>query len=171
QSEKTPEELAARRRLKAGAGAVREGARVRIAATGATGTVIELKNGRALVESHGVRLQVKSAGLEPLDGAEAQAEEQKPRVSQVAWSMPEVNARPEVDLRGLRAEEVAGVLLPALDAAIQADLASLRIIHGKGTGALREVVTELLKGDRRVKNARPGGLGEGGHGVTVAELA
>jgi DNA mismatch repair protein MutS2 len=122
------------------------------------------------VESHGVRLQVKTSGLEPLDGAEAQAEE-RPRVSQVAWSLPEVNARPEVDLRGLRAEEVAGVLLPALDSAIQADLASLRIIHGKGTGALREVVTELLKGDRRVKGARPGGLGEGGHGVTVAELA
>ena len=92
-------------------------------------------------------------------------------MSNVAWTAPEVNARPEVDLRGLRAEEVAGVLQPALDAAIQADLASLRIIHGKGTGALREVVTELLRSDPRIKGSRPGGLGEGGVGVTVAELA
>jgi DNA mismatch repair protein MutS2 len=62
------------------------------------------------------------------------------------------------------------MLQPALDAAIQADLPSLRIIHGKGTGALREVVSELLKTDGRVKTVRAGGLGEGGTGVTVAEL-
>ncbi len=169
QREKTPEELRARRAR--GGAAVREGARVRIAATGATGTVVELKNGRAIVESNGVRLQVKTSGLEPLGAGEAEAEERRPRVSQIAWTMPEVNARPEVDLRGLRAEEVATILLPALDAAIQADLPSLRIIHGKGTGALREVVGELLKNDRRIRTVRPGGLGEGGHGVTVAELA
>ena len=168
QTEKTPEEVRARR---AAGAALREGARVRIAATGATGTVIELKNGRATVESKGVRLQVRASGLEPLSAAEAEAEDRKPRVSNVAWTAPEVNARPEVDLRGLRAEEVAGVLQPALDAAIQADLASLRIIHGKGTGALREVVTELLRSDPRIKGSRPGGLGEGGVGVTVAELA
>jgi DNA mismatch repair protein MutS2 len=65
---------------------------------------------------------------------------------------------------------VPGRLQPALDAAITADLPSLRIIHGKGTGALREVVNDLLKGDGRVKTWRPGGVGEGGTGVTVVEL-
>jgi DNA mismatch repair protein MutS2 len=168
QSEKTPEEL--RRAARSGAGALREGARVRVAATGATATVLELKNGRATVDANGVRLQVPTSGLEPLTAEEARTEDQR-RVAPVAWTAPEVHARPEIDLRGMRAEEVATVLHPALDAAIQADLATLRVIHGKGTGALREVVTELLRGDPRIKAVRPGGQGEGGTGVTVAELA
>jgi DNA mismatch repair protein MutS2 len=169
QSEKMPEEKRTPRRARADA--LREGTRVRIAATGATGTVLELKNGRATVDSHGVRLQVRTSGLEPLSAAELAAAEPAPKAMPSAWVLPEIIARPEVDLRGLRAEEVAGALLPALDAAIQADLASLRIIHGKGTGALREVVAELLRSDRRVKGARAGGVGEGGVGVTVAELS
>jgi DNA mismatch repair protein MutS2 len=81
-----------------------------------------------------------------------------------------LDAATEVDLRGLRADEVVARLQPALDAAIQADLPSLRIIHGKGTGALREVVTELLKRGRPHPLVPPGRLGEGGTGVTVAEL-
>ena len=49
-----------------------------------------------------------------------------------------------------------------------ADLAQLRIIHGMGTGALRKRVGELLQTDRRVREFRMGGPGEGGAGVTVA---
>jgi DNA mismatch repair protein MutS2 len=81
-----------------------------------------------------------------------------------------VHASPEVDLRGLRADEVSGQLEPAIDAAVRADLRLLKIIHGKGTGALRQVVTDLLRADPRVRSFRAGGIGEGGVGVTVAEL-
>src|SRR5207245_1062560 len=56
----------------------------------------------------------------------------------------------EVSLRGLRADEAEAVLIKALDDAILADLPYLRIIHGKGTGALRQLVHELLAQDRRV---------------------
>ena len=59
---------------------------------------------------------------------------------------------------------------PALDAAIRADLPSLRIVHGKGTGALRALVADALKSDPRVKSFRSGTITEGGTGVTVAEL-
>ena len=47
----------------------------------------------------------------------------------------------------------------------------MRIIHGKGTGALRERVAQVLKGDRRVKQFRLGAWNEGGAGVTIAEFA
>ena len=57
-----------------------------------------------------------------------------------------------------------------LATAVRADLRSLRIIHGKGTGALRERVAEMLRKDTRVKNFRLGAWNEGGAGVTVAEL-
>jgi DNA mismatch repair protein MutS2 len=84
--------------------------------------------------------------------------------------MPEVHAHPEIDLRGLRVVEVDDRLMQALDDAIRADLASLRIIHGKGTGALRERVIEMLRKESRVRAVRAGAWNEGGAGVTVAEL-
>jgi DNA mismatch repair protein MutS2 len=61
-------------------------------------------------------------------------------------------------------------LMHALDSAVRADLKSLRIIHGKGTGALRDRVAEVLRGDPRVREYRLGAWNEGGAGVTVAEL-
>jgi DNA mismatch repair protein MutS2 len=84
--------------------------------------------------------------------------------------MPESQARAEVDLRGLRVEEVDLELARALDAAVLGDLSELRIIHGKGTGAVRARVQELLRADRRVKEFRLGVHGEGGAGVTVARV-
>jgi DNA mismatch repair protein MutS2 len=70
----------------------------------------------------------------------------------------------------MRVDEAEGVVMQALDAAVRADLRSLRIIHGKGTGALRERVAEMLTKDTRVKQFRLGAWNEGGAGVTVAEL-
>ena len=72
----------------------------------------------------------------------------------------------------LAAQDTHGVVvvLQALDAAIRADLRSLRIIHGKGTGALRERVTEMLQKDTRVKGFRLGAWNEGGTGVTIVDL-
>jgi len=54
---------------------------------------------------------------------------------------------------------------------VRADLKALRIIHGKGTGALRARVAEMLRKDTRVKTFRLGAWNEGGAGVTVAEFA
>jgi len=84
--------------------------------------------------------------------------------------MPSMDASPEVDLRGLRLEEVDTPLIRALDQAVLSDLESLRVIHGKGTGALRSRVGHILAEDPRVVDHRPGGDGEGGSGVTVARL-
>ena len=61
--------------------------------------------------------------------------------------------------------------MQAVDAAVRADLKSLRIIHGKGTGALLARVTEMLRKDTRVKSFRLGAWNEGGTGVTLAEFA
>jgi DNA mismatch repair protein MutS2 len=148
---------------------LRVGVRVRIAATGAEGRVVEIRDDRVFVETGGVRLQVPAGGLTVV----AEKEVPRSRVRSPAtagYSMPDFEPSSEVDLRGLRADEVMPRLQPALDAAIQAALPSLRIIHGKGTGALREVVAQLLRSDPRIGSFRPGGIGEGGTGVTVVEL-
>jgi len=91
----------------------------------------------------------------------------------IDWTgdLPEVHVPTEIDLRGMRPDEAEAAVLQALDAAVRADLRSLRIIHGKGTGALRDRVGEMLRKDTRVKAFRLGAWNEGGAGVTVAELA
>ena len=80
-------------------------------------------------------------------------------------------AATELDLRGMSAEEAVATLSNFLDSAMLANLAQVRIIHGKGTGVLRKAVQEELKHNRAVKRYRLGVYGEGEDGVTIAELA
>ena len=82
-----------------------------------------------------------------------------------------LEAATEVDVRGQRADEARIAVEQALDAAVVAGLPSLRIIHGKGTGALRSVVAETVAADRRVTAHRTAPPHEGGTGVTIVELA
>ena len=76
----------------------------------------------------------------------------------------------EVSLIGMRVAEATPVIERAVDDAILADLPSLRIIHGKGTGALRELVHELLAKDPRVRRFAVAPVTQGGAGVTIAEF-
>ncbi|UCB43152.1 MAG: endonuclease MutS2 [Dehalococcoidales bacterium] len=76
----------------------------------------------------------------------------------------------ELHLRGKRAEEVEWLLNSYLDNASLAGLYEVRIVHGSGTGVLRNIVRELLPHHPLVKSFRPGGRGEGGNGVTIAQL-
>ncbi len=82
-----------------------------------------------------------------------------------------VAARPEVDLRGLRVDELDAAVARALDDAVVAGLAHVRLIHGKGTGALRARVRELLRDDPRVGAFDHPPPSSGGSGVTEVELA
>ncbi|MCI6955869.1 MAG: endonuclease MutS2 [Candidatus Faecousia sp.] len=77
---------------------------------------------------------------------------------------------PEVDLRGMDSVEAVCVLERYLDEAMRANLPSVRIIHGKGTGALRAAVQQSLKKNKFVKSFRLGQYGEGEDGVTIAEF-
>ena len=75
----------------------------------------------------------------------------------------------EIDLRGLRVEEAVIRIDAALDAAVLDGAASLRIIHGRGTGALRQAVREHLEGHPQAASVSPG-EGPGGDGVTDVGL-
>jgi DNA mismatch repair protein MutS2 len=68
-------------------------------------------------------------------------------------------------------EEAEPILHRALDDAVLADLPYLRIIHGKGTGVMRQFVNEVLTRDGRIKRFGFAPANQGGHGVTVAEFA
>ena len=76
----------------------------------------------------------------------------------------------EFDIRGWRAEEVHDELDRYLNDAYLSNLPMVRIVHGKGTGVLRQVVRDILKSHSLVSSFRLGEAGEGGDGVTVATL-
>ena len=80
------------------------------------------------------------------------------------------HVRTELDLRGLTLDEAINEVDRFLDEAFLANLGQVYIIHGKGTGALRKGVQEFLRRHKHVKSYRLGNYGEGGAGVTVAEL-
>jgi DNA mismatch repair protein MutS2 len=79
-------------------------------------------------------------------------------------------ARLEIDLRGLRADEAVRELEKRLEAAYLSGMPFVRVIHGKGTGSLRKAVREALRGNPVVSAAESGQEGEGGDGVTVVRL-
>ncbi len=129
------------------------------------GSIVEVRGDQARVLVGSLSLSV------PLSALTHTAAPPPPQVRvPILGDVPEVDPMREVDLRGMRVEEVEIALVQAIDAAVRNDLRELRIIHGKGTGALRERVGEMLRGDRRVASHRWGAWNEGGAGVTVAEL-
>ncbi|HEX5520842.1 MAG TPA: Smr/MutS family protein, partial [Longimicrobiaceae bacterium] len=175
QKERTPRERkAAKPRRTPGAPELVPGVRVRIESIGQTGTVLELRDGRAMVEAGALRMRLPVEDLTALpagDQATASAPRQQRVPSGGGYVSADLEASGEVDLRGLRVDELELRLGRALDAALMSGLPSFRIIHGKGMGVLRERVAELLRADPRVASFRPGERYEGGTGVTVAEFA
>lgn len=149
------------------------GDRVRLAGSGADGTIVEVRDGRVTVETGGLRVQLPAGelaykGPAPEAGAAGKTHKVQQRASD--WQGPEAEARTEVDLRGMRVAEVDLALDRAVDQAILGGLSELRIIHGKGTGALRQRVGELLDRDGRIQEYRMGLPTEGGAGVTMVKF-
>jgi DNA mismatch repair protein MutS2 len=133
---------------------------------GKLGRVVDVRGGDVVVTVGAIKMTVSRKAVVRSD--------QRPMADAVTtWmgDLPEVHVPTEIDLRGMRPDEAEGAVLSALDAAVTADLKSLRIIHGKGTGALRDRVAEMLRKDTRVKQFRLGAWNEGGAGVTLAEFA
>jgi DNA mismatch repair protein MutS2 len=131
---------------------------------GKVGRVLDVRGKEAIVVVGSLKLTVPLQTLRKTDAPQETA------VSYLG-DAPEVHVSTEINLLGLRADEAESAVLQALDSAVRADLKSLRIIHGKGTGALREVVNEMLRKDTRVREFRMGAWNEGGAGVTIAVFA
>ena len=93
-----------------------------------------------------------------------------PRATPAPQLRLERRASSELDIRGYETLEADSVVENYLDAAVMAKLETVTIIHGKGTGALRKAVHEILKRSKAVKSFRLGRYGEGEAGVTVVEL-
>ena len=148
----------------ASSGSIGRGARVRVPGTG-TGEVLEVRgDGRAVVLVGALRMVVETRLLTVVAG------EKTRRVHPRGDAPVAVEAPAEVDLRGLTGDEAEAAAVAAIDAAVLADRPHLRIIHGKGTGVVRERVRRLLSGDSRVASFAFAPTNQGGTGVTVVEF-
>jgi DNA mismatch repair protein MutS2 len=151
-----------------GDGEPNEGDLVEITTLGDTlGRIVERRDEEAVVVVGGIKMTLPLSALRRSLKQEARQRETVPLMG----GLPEEYVAREIDLRGQRVGDIDDIVMQALDAAVRADLKALRIIHGKGTGALRARVAEMLRKDTRVKTFRLGAWNEGGAGVTVAEFA
>ena len=130
------------------------------------GTLLGIDDrGIADVAAGMLRLRVPAAQLRPAPGARTPPLSERPRVSGSAPSVPL-----QLDIRGARAEEALAVLDRYLNDAAVAGVDRLRIVHGKGTGALRTAVRAALAAHPLVRAHEPAGPAEGGDGATIVRL-
>jgi len=137
---------------------------------GQRGHVVELSgSSEAFVQLGIMKMKVQLADLEPVrQSASAKPKAQAPAT--IVKRSRDENVRTELDLRGMALDEAIMEVDRFLDEAFLANLGQVYIIHGKGTGALRTGVQDFLRRHKHVKNYRLGQFGEGGAGVSVAEL-
>ncbi len=155
---------------------IRLGDKVRLRSLNTRGVVTSLGEEEIEVQVGSLRVRTRLSEVELVSGGGDGDGEQDQRVTsqeRKAASESSVNAPSpgiELDLRGRRADEALDQLERYLDAAYLAGLPFVRIIHGKGTGKLRQAVRESLGGNPHVRSFEAGGVSEGGDGVTVAKL-
>lgn len=141
---------------------------VRVRSLGKEGEVVQLfADGKVGVQVGALKVTVERSDLEPLARPRPQAA--APAYGAIAFRKAG-QIQTEVDLRGMLVSEAIERLDKYLDDAILAGLERVRVIHGKGTGALREGVWAYLKGHPRVRGFQLGEASEGGAGVTLVEL-
>jgi DNA mismatch repair protein MutS2 len=172
--------------------AIRLGDKVRLRSLGAQGVVIALAQQEAEIQVGMMRVRAQLSDLElptasgatvPGTGVKAQGQRPKAQseksgnlhagtVVAATGSTISLPASPgmELDLRGKRADEALMDLDRYLDAAFLSGMPFVRIIHGKGTGKLRDAVRQALHQNPHVRSFEGGGEKEGGEGVTVAKL-
>jgi DNA mismatch repair protein MutS2 len=145
------------------------GRRVRLGPGGGTGRVHEIRSdGKVVVALGAVKVVVAPVELVPVAGPDPG--HQGAGRESPSGDRDQPTAPHEIDLRGMRGDEAEAVTTAALDAAILAENLSLRIIHGMGTGVVRERVRQVLKRDRRVTRFEFAPANQGGTGVTIVEL-
>ena len=149
---------------------------VELAGVKTAATVLNVNgDGSMLLQAGRMKMTVKAGQVRLLESAEEIEKRKKQAAAAQRKNVsPQIQlaarAASELDIRGMETLEAESVVENYIDAAVMAKLGTVTIIHGKGTGALRKAVHEMLKRNRAVKSFRLGRYGEGEAGVTVVEL-
>ena len=133
------------------------------------GEVVEVKNNNILVKSGLLKTRVKMSDIMILDKPKKKPVKTQHNVYRTS-SRADADVKTEIDMRGETVDEALSELGLFIDRCVLNNIEEIRIIHGKGTGALRTAVTDYLKTHPNVSEFRLGRYGEGENGVTIAKL-
>lgn len=133
------------------------------------GEVLEFKNNNVLVKSGLLKTRVKLSDIMILDKPKKKPVKTQHNVYRTS-SRADADVKTEIDMRGKTVDEALSELGLFIDRCVLNNIEEIRIIHGKGTGALRSAVTDYLKTHPNVSEYRLGRYGEGENGVTIAKL-
>jgi DNA mismatch repair protein MutS2 len=145
---------------------LKQGDEVKVLSYGQKGTLLDkVSNDEWIVQIGILKMKCHESDLEYL-----KPEKQKQTVTMTNVKGRDTYVKLELDLRGERYEDAVMRAEKYIDDAVLSNYHQVSIIHGKGTGALRQGIQQFLKNHSRVKSYRFGEAGEGGYGVTVVEL-
>ena len=133
------------------------------------GEVLEFKNNNVFVKSGLLKTRVKLSDIMILDKPKKKPVKTQHNVYRTS-SRADADVKTEIDMRGETVDEALSELGLFIDRCVLNNIEEIRIIHGKGTGALRSAVTDYLKTHPNVAEYRLGRYGEGENGVTIAKL-
>ena len=147
---------------------------VRIKGQQTIGQIMEIKGKTVIVAFGAIRTSTKLEQLEKV-GNNQQKRETSRSITTLSngadtLSKKKLLFKPEIDIRGMRGEEALQATIYYIDDAIQCNAGRVRILHGTGTGALRQIVRDYLKTVQGVKNFHDEHVQFGGTGITVVEL-
>lgn len=133
------------------------------------GEVLEVNKNNVLVQSGMLKTRVKMSDL-MLTKKKEPPKQSKPALLYRTTSKTDSDISSEIDLRGKTVDEAIHELLLFIDKCVLLNMHEIRIIHGKGTGALRAAVQQELRHHKNIADFRLGAYGEGESGVTIAHL-
>jgi len=150
------------------------GSNVRMKGQTATGVILEMQDKQAVVAFGNLKSTVKLARLEAISNNQLKKEARK-YDSIMSTSTDEVRQRKltfssEMDVRGMRGDEALQAVMYFIDDAIMVGVSGVRILHGTGTGALRQMIRQYLATIHAVKTFRDEHIQFGGAGITIVEF-
>lgn len=153
---------------------IRVGDMVRIQGQEAAGEVLEIKGKNCVVAFGMLKTNTKLGQLEKILSEEAgrlkRKDQSKVNLGEWNVSTRRVQFRPDIDLRGKRADEAMEIVVDFIDEAIMVSARDLRILHGKGNGILRQLIREYLHTVDLVEWYGDAHVDQGGAGITVVKL-
>lgn len=160
--------------LKVDSGSFQVGANVRLKGQTAAGVIIEIQDKNAIVAFGQMKSTIQLAKLEVISNTKLKKENRK--FENIGSSTSDevrqrkLNFKSEIDVRGMRADEALQAVTYFIDDAVMVDTASVRILHGTGTGALRQMIRQYLNTVHSVKSFKDEHVQFGGAGITVVEF-
>ncbi len=150
------------------------GDNVRIKGQGSVGEVMDIQKGNATVAFGMIKSMVKLDSLEYVSRGQIKRENKATLISSAVsddMRQKKLNFKQDIDVRGMRGDEALQAVMYFIDDAILVGMPRVRILHGTGTGALRQIIRDYLSSTAGVKNYQDEHVQFGGTGITVVDLS